>query len=150
VNARHTASKAAIDGFSLATRAEYASAGLDIGVTVLCPGLVRSGFVTSERLRRGAERADARAVVPREAYTDGAPMRAGAEAVGAIDPTRCGPIVLDANVHDQPYVLTHPVPEHVAVGAHLLGELAAGRGTAAAVAADARSRLSETPAPPSR
>lgn len=122
-HAAYTASKAAIDGFSLATRAEYAAAGLGIGVTVLYPGPVRTGFPTSERLRPAAERADARGVVPWQSYT-GEPMRAGAEAPGALDPAVVGPLVLDAIEHDRPYVLTHPLPDHVAERTRLLEEAA--------------------------
>lgn len=126
-HAAYTASKAAIDGFSLATRAEYETAGLDIGVTVLYPGPVRTGFATSERLRPAEDRADARGVVPWATYTDGAPMRAGAEAPGAIDPDTVGPLVLDAIVQNHPYVLTHPLPDHVAVRTRQLTDLAAAR-----------------------
>lgn len=126
-HAAYTASKAAIDGFSLATRAEYAAAGFSIGVTVLYPGPVRTGFPTSERLRPAADRADARAVVPWQTYTDGEPMQAGAEAPGAIDPEAVGPLVLDAIEHDRPYAVTHPLPPYVAERARLLEEAARGR-----------------------
>lgn len=126
-HAAYTASKAAIDGFSLAARAEYEAAGLGIGVTVLYPGPVRTAFPTSERLRPPSQRADARGVVPWETYTDGRPMKAGAEAAGAIEPETVGPLVLDAIERDLPYVLTHPVPDHVGERARLLAELSAER-----------------------
>ena len=126
-HAAYTASKAAIDGFSLATRAEYEAAGSDIGVTVLYPGPVRTGFAGSERLRPASQRADARGVVPWQRYTDGEPLLAGAESAQAIDPAAIGPLVVDAIVHDRPYVVTHPLPDHVAERARLLQELAADR-----------------------
>lgn len=122
-HAAYTASKAAIDGFSLATRAEYAAARLGIGVTVLYPGPVQTGFATSERLRPASERADARGVVPWQTYTDGEPMQAGAETPGAIDPAAVGPVVLDAIEHDRPYAMTHPLPPYVHERTRLLTEL---------------------------
>ncbi|KAA6435258.1 SDR family NAD(P)-dependent oxidoreductase [Agrococcus sediminis] len=123
-HAAYTASKAAIDGFSMAVRAEYEAAGLDIGVTLLYPGPVRTGFAGSERLRPEADRAETRGVVPWSSYTDGQPMRAGAEAPGAIDPDTVGPLVLDAIEHDRPYVMTHPVPPFLAERARQLTEAA--------------------------
>lgn len=122
-HAAYTASKAAIDGFSLATRAEYAAAGLGIGVTVLYPGPVQTTFARSERLRPAADRADTRGVVPWQTYTDGSPMQAGAEAPGAIDPAVVGPLVLDAIEHDRPYAMTHPLSPYVLERTRLLAEL---------------------------
>lgn len=126
-HAAYTASKAAIDGFSMAVRAEYAAAGLDIGVTVLFPGPVRTDFASSERLRSAADGAEARGVVPWISYTEGQPSRTGADSSDAIDPEPVGPMVVDAIVRDLPYVLTHPLPEHVTERARLLGEAATDR-----------------------
>ena len=65
--------------------------------------------------------------MPWQSYTDGEPLLAGAESAQAIDPAAIGPMVVDAIVHDRPYVLTHPLPDHVAERARLLQELAADR-----------------------
>lgn len=126
-HAAYTASKAAVDGFSMAARAEYEAAGLDIGVTVLFPGPVRTDFASSERLRSADERPDARGVVPWTSYTDGQSANTGAGASDAIDPALVGPMVVDAIVRDLPYVLTHPLPTHVAERAGLLADAAAPR-----------------------
>ncbi|WP_347754708.1 SDR family NAD(P)-dependent oxidoreductase [Agrococcus sp. ProA11] len=126
-HAAYTASKAAVDGFSMAVRAEYAAAGLDIGVTVLFPGPVRTDFASSERLRSADERAEARGVVPWTTYTEGQPSDTGASASDAIDPALVGPMVVDAIVHDRAYVLTHPLPSHVTERARMLAEAAATR-----------------------
>jgi NAD(P)-dependent dehydrogenase (short-subunit alcohol dehydrogenase family) len=126
-HAAYTASKAAVEGFSMAVRAEYAAAGLDIGVTVLFPGPVRTDFASSERLRSAADRAEARGVLPWTSYTRGEEVQTGADSAQAIDPETVGPMVVDAIVQDRPYVLTHPLPEHVTERARLLGAAATGR-----------------------
>ncbi|WP_157157592.1 SDR family NAD(P)-dependent oxidoreductase [Diaminobutyricimonas sp. LJ205] len=125
-HAAYTAAKAAVDGLSLATRAEYEAAGFNIGVSVLYPGSVKTRISTSERLRPKAEQAATRHVIPWETYTQNAGLMAGAEGKEivtdqaevtyfsqAIDPDWVGPMVLDAVLNNHPYVITHPTPESV-------------------------------------
>jgi hypothetical protein len=88
---------------------------------------VRTDFASSERLRSVADRAEARGVVPWTAYTRGEAVQTGADSAQAIDPETVGPMVVDAIVQDRPYVLTHPLPEHVTERARLLGAAATGR-----------------------
>jgi NAD(P)-dependent dehydrogenase (short-subunit alcohol dehydrogenase family) len=100
----YTSSKYAVVGLSESLRVDLAPHG--IGVSVLCPGGVRSRIVQSERNR------------PRELGGGGAaPARAKAppgfiEASEAVDdviePDVVAEAVLDAVRADEPYIVTHP------------------------------------------
>lgn len=135
-HAAYTAAKAAVDGLSLATRAEYEIAGFGIGVSVLYPGAVKTRISTSERLRPVAEQSAHRQVIPWDSYTGVPGSTAGAETketlknlddvsehTQAIDPEWVGPMVLQGIVENRPYILTHPGPE--AIGIHA-AQVAAG------------------------
>jgi NAD(P)-dependent dehydrogenase (short-subunit alcohol dehydrogenase family) len=101
-NGTYTASKYAVVGFSECLRLDLAPHG--IGVSVLCPGPVKTGILKSERNRPselGASklsRADIEAV-----------MRASDPAnTTFIEPERAARAVLEAVRRDEPYVITHP------------------------------------------
>lgn len=123
----YAAAKSAIDGFSMTTRAEFAAAGFDIGVTVLHPGPVRTGFSGSERFRPEHERSAARSVKPWQEHDGRASTATGADASGAIAPDIVGRIVLEAIDGDHPAALTHPTPPAVAERADWLTRAGADR-----------------------
>jgi short-subunit dehydrogenase len=54
----YCASKFAVRGFSESLRHEFETAGIDIGVTVVHPGGVRTGIAENARAPRGASAAD--------------------------------------------------------------------------------------------
>src|SRR5512134_3515671 len=101
-NGTYTASKYAVVGLSECLRLDLAPHG--IGVSVLCPGPVKTGILKSER-NRPAElgssklsRDDALAV-----------MRSSDPAnTTFIEPERAARAVLEAVRRDEPYVITHP------------------------------------------
>jgi len=96
----YTASKYAVVGISETLRAEGASYGL--GVSVLCPGLVRTNIVNSQRNRPAAlGRAPARP----QALGERAAARMQAE---GMDPLEVGRRVRAAVLENRLYVLTHP------------------------------------------
>lgn len=120
----YTAAKAAVDGLSLATRAEYEAAGLGIGVSVLYPGSVKTRISTSERLRPEAEQASHRKIIPWESYDletrpSGAEEKETSELseithfLQAIAPEWVGPMVVQAIIENRPYIMTHPTPPAV-------------------------------------
>ncbi len=91
--APYCASKFAIVGLSEGLHAELAQSG--IGISVLCPGRVRSRLRSTSRAVCGLPEAD----VP-------APLGDGLEAV--IDPDEVGRRVLDAVAANELYVITNP------------------------------------------
>lgn len=101
-NGTYTASKYAVVGLSECLRLDLAPHG--IGVSVLCPGPVKTGILKSER-NRPAElgsskltREDAMAV-----------MRSSDPANATfIEPENAARAVLEAVRRDEPYVITHP------------------------------------------
>jgi NAD(P)-dependent dehydrogenase (short-subunit alcohol dehydrogenase family) len=138
-NAAYSASKAAVEAFSLAARAEFITARIPIGVSILLPGAVKTRIATSDRLRPDADKSSHRSVVPWDTYVtdeDDVPTldvglatelsrmaeyRKSAEepAVGlsgithflqSIVPDLVGPMVLDAIRANRQFILTHPAP----------------------------------------
>jgi NAD(P)-dependent dehydrogenase (short-subunit alcohol dehydrogenase family) len=117
------------------------AAGADIGVSVLCPGLVATNIFESQR-NRPDELVDENSVggltsLLARAGT-GVSADAAVESFGTIlTPEQVAADVHDAVVHDRFYVLTHPEPAQALVQARaddILGgrapsELAFGRGT---------------------
>lgn len=93
----YCATKFAVMAVSEALRAELAPHG--IGVSVLCPGGVRTRIHEADRNRPAALRGPA-----------ARPDRAGVRDVTEIgmDPDRVGEAVLRAVLANEPYVLTHP------------------------------------------
>lgn len=98
-------SKSACVALSESLFGELALAGPNVGVSVLCPGWVRTRILESERNRPEA---------PREAPDEVAPlaamMRKAAEAAveKGLDPREVGSIVVDAIKTRRFYILTHP------------------------------------------
>jgi NAD(P)-dependent dehydrogenase (short-subunit alcohol dehydrogenase family) len=129
-HAAYSASKMAVDGFSLAVREEYEVAGLGIGVSILYPGAVATRVHTSERLRPEQERSEVRHVQPWASYLgEGAESRdprlsgGGPQTVlrEAVDPDRVGPMVVEGIKRNKLYIVTQPVPaEHVKERADML------------------------------
>jgi NAD(P)-dependent dehydrogenase (short-subunit alcohol dehydrogenase family) len=92
----YSATKAAVVALSEALRAELAEAG--IGVSVLCPGGVRSRLWRTSRAVRGLP------------DTDAPPSDISGQSArpDAMDPYEVGRRVLDAVLADEPYIMTHP------------------------------------------
>jgi NAD(P)-dependent dehydrogenase (short-subunit alcohol dehydrogenase family) len=118
--AAYTASKHAVDGFSLCAAGELRGRG--IGLTILYPGNVSTSIGSAERLRPMTDQSENRTVTPYSQYLesgDGAddakfagrgprdPSRPGYE---AIDPGAVGPMVVEAIRHNKLYCTTHPAP----------------------------------------
>lgn len=99
----YNASKFAVVGMSEALRADLAAT--DIGVSVLCPGMVRTRILESERNRPaefepGSEEAEAAAQAQ-------STLMNLAMATG-IDPDEVGQLVLDGVREDRFWLFTHP------------------------------------------
>ena len=101
-NGTYTASKYAVVGLSECLRLDLAPHG--IGVSVLCPGPVKTGILKSERNRpeelgsSKLTRDDVMAV-----------MKSGDAANQTfIEPERAARAVLEAVRRNEPYVITHP------------------------------------------
>lgn len=94
--APYSSTKAAVIGLSEALRAELAPSG--IGVSVLCPGSVRSQLWRTSRAVRGLPDID----------TPPADLRTGSLDPDGMDPYEVGRRVLDGVVADDPYIMTHP------------------------------------------
>jgi NAD(P)-dependent dehydrogenase (short-subunit alcohol dehydrogenase family) len=119
----YSASKAAVDAFTLCARAELAREG--IGVSLLHPARVRTRIGTSERLRPEPERSDGRGIKP---WVDALhpPERSAVVAIGLrddeslpgiasepmemISPAMVGEMVVRGIELDTPHILTHPAP----------------------------------------
>jgi NAD(P)-dependent dehydrogenase (short-subunit alcohol dehydrogenase family) len=93
----YSATKYAIIGLSESLRAELAGSG--IGVSVLCPGSVRTRLWRTSRAVRGLPDIDA---PPAELRGSGSTDPNG------MDPDEVGRRVVDAVVADEPYIMTHP------------------------------------------
>lgn len=90
----YSATKAGVVALSESLRAELAESG--IGVSVLCPGGVRSRLWRTSRAVRGLPDTD----TPPDDVS-------GQSAWAAMDPDEVGRRVLDAVVADEPYIITH-------------------------------------------
>jgi NAD(P)-dependent dehydrogenase (short-subunit alcohol dehydrogenase family) len=101
-NGCYTTAKFAVVGLSESLRLDLASHG--IGVSVLCPGPVKTGILKSERNRPaelGASKLSRADVLAVMATTDAANTT-------FIEPDRAAAAVLDAVRRDELYVITHP------------------------------------------
>lgn len=99
--APYNASKFAVVAISEALRGEMMLAGTQIGVSVLCPGWVRTRINESGRNRPDHEEA--------EAGISGEPGGVVDQLIASgIDPDRVADIVIDGLTHDRFYILTHP------------------------------------------
>lgn len=117
----YSASKAAVDGFTMAVRAEFEVAAPGFGASVLFPGPIKTRITSSARLRPTDEAAASDSVKSWSEYLGGAatklvetagvegelPQRASTSAE-IIDADAVGDIVWDGIQSNQPYILTHP------------------------------------------
>ena len=92
----YSATKFAIVGLSESLRAEFAEFG--IGVSVLCPGSVRTRLWRTSRAVRGLPDLDH---PPPE-------LQSGSADPNGMDPDEVGRRVLYAVVANEPYIITHP------------------------------------------
>lgn len=105
----YNTSKYAVVGLSETMRVDLAAKG--IGVSVLCPGVVRTNIFTSGR-NRPAELAgatDTAAQILTDGSADPEQMARLQELLdGALDPNVVGDMVLHAIQNDEFYIFTHP------------------------------------------
>ncbi len=120
----YSASKAAVDAFTIAVRAELEVATEGFGASVLFPGPIKTRITSSARLRSSAEAAASTSVKPWSDYVDPTrselvetanvegelPHRASNPGE-VIDADAVGGIVLDGIDRNQPYIMTHPPHE---------------------------------------
>jgi len=105
----YNASKFAVVGLSEAMRVDLASQG--IGVSVLCPGVVRTNIFSSGRNRPAqlnGEWDTASAVLAADVPEGERSARIAALLAGALDPAVVGDMVLHAIQNDEFYIFTHP------------------------------------------
>ena len=121
-HAAYSASKAAVDGFTIAVRAELEVAAQNFGASVLFPGPVKTRVTSSARLRpaRDAEAsASVRSWMDYLGAASNTPLVDTAEAVDdlphrashaaeVIDADAVGEIVMEGIERNLPYILTHP------------------------------------------
>ncbi|MEQ8859503.1 MAG: SDR family NAD(P)-dependent oxidoreductase [Pseudomonadales bacterium] len=115
----YTLSKFAVVGLSEVMRADLAGHG--IGVSVLCPGVVRTNIFESGRNRPetlATERDTASLVLAGEGTE--AEKRASVEQLlaGALDPAVVGDMVLHAIQNDEFYIFTHPEIQAITEARH--------------------------------
>jgi NAD(P)-dependent dehydrogenase (short-subunit alcohol dehydrogenase family) len=98
-NAPYAASKHAVVGLSEVLREDLSVAGLDIGVSVLCPGPVVTNIRDAARNRPGPLERSAHETSVAPTFT---------HAVEAIRPDVAARLTLDAIEHDRFWILTNP------------------------------------------
>lgn len=103
----YTATKFAVVGLSETMRADLANQ--DIGVSVLCPGVVNTNIFTSERNRPGTMPGTNFALL---AEADASPAEQAVRfeelRANALDPAVVGDMVLHAIREDEFYIFSHP------------------------------------------
>ena len=103
----YTATKFAVVGISETMRADLANA--NIGVSVLCPGIVNTNIFTSERNRPTTLAGTSSVLL---ASADASPTEQAARLAelqaGALDPAVVGDMVLHAIREDEFYIFSHP------------------------------------------
>jgi NAD(P)-dependent dehydrogenase (short-subunit alcohol dehydrogenase family) len=105
----YNASKFAVVGLSEAMRLDLAGQG--IGVSVLCPGVVRTNIFASGRNRPAdlaGERDTASALLAADLPEAERSARIASLLAGALDPAIVGDMVLHAIQNDEFYIFTHP------------------------------------------
>jgi NAD(P)-dependent dehydrogenase (short-subunit alcohol dehydrogenase family) len=118
----YSASKAAVDGFTIAVRAELEVATEGFGASVLFPGPIKTRITSSARLRPTDEAAASTSVKPWSEYVgnssptnlietadvDGELAHRASDPSEIIDADAVGEIVLEGIDRNQPYIMTHP------------------------------------------
>ncbi len=103
----YTATKFAVVGISETMRADLLSH--NIGVSVLCPGVVNTNIFDSDRNRpKELEGTDASAVLVGELPEEERDARMAELRANALDPAVVGDMVLHAIREDEFYIFTHP------------------------------------------
>ena len=105
----YNTTKFAVVGMSEAIRHDLAPH--DIGVSVLCPGIVNTGIFDSGRNRPAdlsGERDTAAMVLSGDVTEEERDARIAAMAETALDPSVVGDMVLDAIMQNDEYIFTHP------------------------------------------
>lgn len=105
----YVASKFAVVGLSEAMRADLAPR--NIGVSVLCPGVVRTGIFESGRNRPpqlAGERDTAAQILSGSGSAEERASRTAELLAGALDPALVGDMVLHALLNEEFYIFTHP------------------------------------------
>ncbi len=102
----YNASKYAVVGLSETLREELEAEGRGIGVSILCPGFVRTNIFTSQRNRPEERRNPTRA-----RSTHGHGQTAEAAQAEGLDPDEVARQVLEAVRERRPWVLTHGLPD---------------------------------------
>ena len=105
----YNTTKYAVVGLSEAIRADLA--GQDIGVSVLCPGVVNTGIFDSGRNRPEeltGDRDTAAMVLTDQGSDEEREAQFAALIDDALDPAVVGDMVLDAILQNDEYIFTHP------------------------------------------
>jgi NADP-dependent 3-hydroxy acid dehydrogenase YdfG len=105
----YNTTKFAVVGMSEAIRHDLAPH--DIGVSVLCPGFVNTGIFDSGRNRPAeltGERDTAASVLNADASAEERDAQLAEMLESALDPAVVGDMVLDAILHNDEYIFTHP------------------------------------------
>ena len=112
----YAATTHAVVGLSKGLRAEFAAVGANVGVTVACPGRVRTAMVANvNRKVSGVLRPEAQAVIDA--------LRAHEDS--AMDPSEAGRLIRDAVVHNRFWVLPNGRSHLSVVQTEIAGLLAA-------------------------
>lgn len=116
--AAYTASKGAVDHYTLATAEELETQ--NIGITLLFPGFVKTDISKSERLRPSTQRSETRQVTPYSDYLgegrndgnwSGAPKMADDDPILVpLEPLDAGKMVARAILENRRICVTHPAP----------------------------------------
>ena len=138
VNTASMAGHMAVPGLSVYTATKFAVVGLSenmlvdlapqqIGVSVLCPGVVNTNIFNSERNRPAdLPGSDASMLLMGNLPDDEQAARMEELRAGALDPAVVGDMVLHAIREDEFYIFTHPELEAMTEARH--GEMAAAYG----------------------
>lgn len=103
----YTASKFGVVGLSECLALELAEEGLDVGVSILCPGFVRTNLGTFTRNRPEAF-SDGNLGNPQVAARSNAGLQSAREAAHVIEPIEAGRMVVGAIKRGDLYIITDP------------------------------------------
>ncbi|MDZ7670416.1 MAG: SDR family NAD(P)-dependent oxidoreductase [Gammaproteobacteria bacterium] len=115
----YTTSKFAVVGMSEVMRNDLAAS--NIGVSVLCPGVVRTAIFDSGRNRPAnlaAERDTAAALLAGDGTDEEKAARVAELLENALDPEVVGDMVLHAIQNDEFYIFTHPEIQQITEARH--------------------------------
>jgi NAD(P)-dependent dehydrogenase (short-subunit alcohol dehydrogenase family) len=104
--APYAASKYAVVGLSESLAAELRASDADVGVSVLCPGFVKTNIFTSQRNRPEALKVAGRGPRPDAGAANDELVRQVAEL--GIEPSEVAAVVLDAVLEGRFWIFSHP------------------------------------------